>query len=74
VHLTNDAIQKNMPNYDKYESANKLSYGDMDKYCLNNTTFNFNGDIVPEIRRITRDICHAVGDGRLIGAGRGVGF
>jgi hypothetical protein len=26
------------------------------------------------MKRISRDICHAVGDGRLIGAGRGASF
>ena len=26
VHLTNDAIQKYLPNYGKYEKGNKLSY------------------------------------------------
>ena len=26
VHLTNDAVQKNSPNYGKYEKGNKLSY------------------------------------------------
>lgn len=26
VHLTNDAIQKNLPDYGKYEKGNKLSY------------------------------------------------
>lgn len=28
VHLTNDAIQKNLPDYGKYEKGNKLSYED----------------------------------------------
>lgn len=35
IHLTNDAIQKELHNYDKYETANKLSYGDIDKYIKN---------------------------------------
>lgn len=26
IHLTNDAIQKNLPDYGKYEKGNKLSY------------------------------------------------
>ena len=26
VHLTNDAIQKQMPDYGKYEKGNKISY------------------------------------------------
>jgi hypothetical protein len=27
VHLTNDAVQKYLPSYGKYEKGNKLSYG-----------------------------------------------
>lgn len=46
-----------MANYDKFESANKLSYSDLDKYCLNHTTFAFHRDILPKIRKITRDVC-----------------
>ncbi len=41
IHLTNDAIQKNLKHYGEHQSANKLSFNDIDKYCLNNTTFNF---------------------------------
>lgn len=26
VHLTNDAVQKNMPDYGKYEKGNKITY------------------------------------------------
>ena len=32
VHLTNDAVQKNADNFGKYESGNKLSYHDFQKY------------------------------------------
>jgi len=28
IHLTNDAIQKKNDDYGKYETGNKLSYGD----------------------------------------------
>jgi tubulin polyglutamylase TTLL1/tubulin monoglycylase TTLL3/8 len=74
IHLTNDAVQKHMPNYDKYEPANKLSYSELDKYCLNHNTFSFYQNILPEMKKITRDICHAVGDQRLIGSQKGVSF
>lgn len=46
----------------------------MDKYCLNHTTYRFYQEILPEIKRISKDICHAVGDRGLIGAHRGVAF
>jgi hypothetical protein len=26
IHLTNDAVQKNLPEYGKYEKGNKISY------------------------------------------------
>ena len=32
IHLTNDAIQKYLPEYGKYEKGNKLSYADFQKY------------------------------------------
>ena len=32
IHLTNDAIQKNTPDYGKYEKGNKLSYQEFQKY------------------------------------------
>jgi hypothetical protein len=35
IHLTNDAVQKEFQNYDKYETANKLSYVEIDKYIKN---------------------------------------
>lgn len=32
IHLTNDAVQKNLPEYGKYEKGNKLSYDDLATY------------------------------------------
>ena len=32
IHLTNDAVQKFSPDFGKCETANKLSYGDLQKY------------------------------------------
>ncbi len=26
IHLTNDAVQKNLPDYGKYEKGNKITY------------------------------------------------
>lgn len=74
IHLTNEAIQKNMKNYGEHETANKLSYNEIDKYFLNNTTFNFTQEVLPEMKRIARDICHAVGDTGRIGGGSGLSF
>lgn len=32
IHLTNDAVQKNLPEYGKYEKGNKISYDDLSAY------------------------------------------
>ena len=34
IHLTNDAVQKKSESYGKYETSNKLSYLDFEKYIL----------------------------------------
>ena len=36
IHLTNDAVQKNCDEYGKYESGNKLSYQDFQRYIDKN--------------------------------------
>jgi len=36
IHLTNDAVQKYDEEYGKYESGNKLSYNDLQKYIDTN--------------------------------------
>ena len=38
IHLTNDAIQQNSEDYGKFESGNKLSINDFQKYLDNNYT------------------------------------
>ena len=32
IHLTNDAVQKNLPDYGKYEKGNKISYDELSNY------------------------------------------
>lgn len=32
VHLTNDAVQKNLADYGRYEKGNKISYDELDVY------------------------------------------
>lgn len=32
MHLTNDAVQKRLDDYGKFESGNKLSYAEFQKY------------------------------------------
>ncbi|OMJ67729.1 hypothetical protein SteCoe_35034 [Stentor coeruleus] len=56
VHLTNDAVQKNHEDYGKYESGNKLSYYDFQKF-LNSIGSNvdFFNDIFPQIVDIVKE-------------------
>lgn len=55
IHLTNDAIQKYLPEYGKYEKGNKLSYADFQKYLEEEygKRFNFFTDAYPimKVRR-----------------------
>ena len=63
VHLTNDAIQQNSEDFGKFESANKLSINDFQKYL--DTAFpdkhvNFMRDLFPRMERLITDSFRAV--------------
>ena len=55
IHLTNDAVQKYSEDYGKYESGNKLSYSDlqryMDAHCMGTTVQR---DVIGQIRRVVK--------------------
>jgi len=54
VHLTNDAIQCKSENYGKYESGNKVSFQELDKY-LNSfckLKLSVSNDILPNMKYI----------------------
>ncbi|CAI2375948.1 unnamed protein product [Moneuplotes crassus] len=62
VHLTNDAIQKKSEDYGKYESSNKLSFQDFEKYLEQNYPEQneegpgcFYTHIYPQIKKLVRD-------------------
>ena len=56
IHLTNDAIQKYSEDYGKFESGNKLSYSDFQRYLdLHYPGSSLNRDILPQIRQIMRE-------------------
>ena len=58
IHLTNDAIQKYSAEYGKFESGNKLSYRDFQKYLDQNYSekkINFVGSILPVIKEMIKD-------------------
>ncbi len=55
VHLTNDAVQKNMPDYGKYEKGNKISYDELHTYLMKLYGFknyNFKEIILPKMKVI----------------------
>lgn len=42
VHLTNDAVQKQLPDYGKYEKGNKISYDELNENIKkNDKNFDF---------------------------------
>lgn len=56
IHLTNDAVQKHSESYGKYESGNKLSFNDMQKYVKNNTPeFDFYQQVYPRMMELATD-------------------
>jgi len=65
IHLTNDAVQKKSNDYGKFESGNKLSYADFQKYLEENfkdLNVSFYRDIIPQMRKIITDTFKATYD------------
>jgi len=61
IHLTNDAIQKKFDDYGKWETGNKLSYCEFERY-LETTykgTVNFYKNIYPQMKSIATDTIRA---------------
>ena len=53
VHLTNDAVQKLMPDYGKYEKGNKLSYDEIHSYLsrlYGFKNYHFKDIILPKMK------------------------
>ena len=56
IHLTNDAVQKHSASYGKYESANKLSYKEFQRYLdMKHSDVDFCEVVLPKIKDIVRD-------------------
>ena len=56
AHLTNDAIQKNSEDYGKFESGNKLSYNDFQKFLSQNyPNVRFHEEILTQIENLVKD-------------------
>lgn len=52
IHLTNNAIQKNCPNYGAHEDGNQLSFGDMKKWLktIGRKSSDFENFILPKMK------------------------
>jgi hypothetical protein len=60
VHLTNDAVQKGLPDYGKFEKGNKITYQDLNAYLhTQDPSFDFFALVYPKMRAIARDVIHA---------------
>ena len=64
IHLTNDAVQKNLPDYGKYEKGNKLSYDELESYIAKLTakkknSISFRKDLLPKMKKIATDTIRA---------------
>ena len=60
VHLTNDAVQKNLPDYGRYQKGNKISYEELDAYMKkNDSSFNFFEKVYPKMKQIATNAIHA---------------
>lgn len=56
THLTNDAIQGRGTDYGKFETCNKLSFIDFEKYLESRSyPVSFYSDIYPKIKKLVRD-------------------
>jgi len=61
VHLTNDAVQKRLDDYGKFENGNKLSYPEFQKYMDSmNIKCDFVKEVVPRMKQMVMDSMRAV--------------
>ena len=61
IHLTNDAVQKNSPDYGRYEDGNKLSYEEFQEYINESVAnkANFKSEVYPKMKKIVTDTIKA---------------
>ena len=58
IHLTNDAVQMQSPDYGRFECGNKLTYENFQKVLKGRA--NFSRDMLPRMKRIVKDTIIAV--------------
>lgn len=60
IHLTNDAVQKYLPDYGRYEKGNKITYEDLDAYMgKQDANFDFFSLIYPKMKQVATDAIKA---------------
>ncbi len=60
VHLTNDAVQKTLPDYGRFEKGNKITYEDLDAYLKKgDPSFDFQRQIYPQMKATATSAIHA---------------
>ena len=61
IHLTNDAVQKRLDDYGKFESGNKLSYPEFQKFLDSvKIDCDFVKQVVPKLKQMAQDSMRAV--------------
>ena len=66
IHLTNDAVQKNLPDYGKFQKGNKISYDELAAYIdkfHSKKGKKFYQHIYPKMQRIATDAIKACSGG-----------
>ncbi|CAD8081512.1 unnamed protein product [Paramecium sonneborni] len=58
THLTNDAVQKKNQNYGKFETGNKISFNEFQKYLNDQHNYNFQ-IIINQLKKLSTDIVKA---------------
>lgn len=61
--MTNDAVQKNFPDYHKYEAYNKVSYEEFQRYLdqsYSGKRYNFKEQILPKMKKMGTDAAKSV--------------
>ena len=58
--MTNDAVQKYLPDYGKYEKANKITYEELEAFIRKQDgSFDFFGQVYPKMKQLATDAIHA---------------
>jgi hypothetical protein len=60
VHLTNDAVQKTLPDYGRFEKGNKITYEELDAFLKKgDANFDFQRIVYPQMKATATSVIHA---------------